>query len=318
MKLTADKLERLIFIKFLLTQAENQKEFDRPMSSTAILTLHDLVECFFQLGYEHLTQKSKLSGNNILDTYSEELNKILLAKNQSLINKAFIKRLNELRNQLKHATVFIDKKNIQNLYSETEIFLTDFTFILFEIFFDNISIINLVSNEAIRTLLIDAENEIKSKEYHKAMINIGKAFYEYDQMATEVKGKQGFNLVKKYASRVNYTRVYSASFGGNELDSNLRRSLGDIAKDMNEIMNELITIRKIQVLNVDSRKFIAFKDIMPHVTKYQKLENDAYVLVYHIPNEEKLTAESFSIEQVKFCFDFVVESVFNYQNKAYA
>lgn len=318
MKLSADKTERLIFVKYLLGQSEHQKGLERPVSSTAILTLHDLVECFLQLAYEHLTQKSKLNGNNILDTYSEELNKILSPKGELLINKAFIKRLNELRNQLKHATIFIDKKNIDNLHAETEIFLIDFTTIFFQIAFSEISILNLLSNEIIRDQLIDAENQIKLSEYKNAIISIGKAFYEYEQMATEIKGKQGYNLVKTYHSRVDYTRVYHYSIGGKDLDSNLQRGLEDVAKDINEIKNDIITMRKVQLLNVDTRKYLAFKDIMPHVSKVQRHENNLFFYEYFIPQADKIDNKTYTSEQVKFCFDFVVDSIFNFQDRAYA
>jgi hypothetical protein len=318
MNVTADKIERLIFVKYLLGQSEHQKELERPVSSSAILTLHDLVECFLQLAYEHLTQKSKLNGNNILDTYSGEINKILLSKGESLINKAFIKRLNELRNQLKHATIFIGKKNIQNLHAETEIFLIDFTSIFFQISFAEITILNLLSSETIRNLLIDPEKQIKLSEHKNAIISIGKAFYEYEQMATEIKGKQGYSLVKTYHSRVDYTRVYRVSSGGNDLDSNLRRSLEDVAKDINEIKNDILTMRKVQLLNVDTRKYLAFKDIMPHVSKVQRHENNEFFYEYFIPQADKIDNSTYSVEQVKFCFDFVVDSIFNFQNKAYA
>ena len=62
-----------------------------------------------QLVYEQLTGKAKLNGNQILDNYSGKINEILQT------DETFIKRINELKNQLKHATIFIDKKNIQNL-----------------------------------------------------------------------------------------------------------------------------------------------------------------------------------------------------------
>ena len=105
LKITADKIERLVFIKYLLTQAEISKDLDRPISSTTILTLHDAVECFLQLSYEQLTGRAKLNGNQILDNYADKINEILLPDKKPQINKAFIKRINELRNQLKHATI---------------------------------------------------------------------------------------------------------------------------------------------------------------------------------------------------------------------
>ena len=71
MVISADKLERIVFVKYLLHQAERTKELERPLSSAAILILHDAIECFLQLVFEQLTGKSKISGQNILEVYTQ-------------------------------------------------------------------------------------------------------------------------------------------------------------------------------------------------------------------------------------------------------
>ena len=98
MALSRDKIERLTFVKYLFTQAGVQKNLDRPLSSSAILIIHDCVECFLQLCYELKTGKTKLTSQNILDTYSEELNKEFALNGGLQINKSFIKRINIFKN----------------------------------------------------------------------------------------------------------------------------------------------------------------------------------------------------------------------------
>jgi hypothetical protein len=176
MKLSRDKIERLTFVKYLHYQAGQQKNLERPLSSSAILTIHDCVECFLQLCFEVKTGKSKTSSQNILDTYSEELNKVFSEEKQQQINKSYIKRINDLRNQLKHATIFTDTKQIPNLYTETELFLTDFTNQVFNIEFDKLSLIQLISEGDVKTYLLESENHISKNELQKAMWSIGKAF----------------------------------------------------------------------------------------------------------------------------------------------
>jgi hypothetical protein len=301
-----------------LSQAEKQKDFDRPNSSTTILTLHDLVECFLQLALEHLTNKNKLSGNNILDVYSEELNKVLVADGSTPINKAYIKRLNELRNQLKHVTIFIDKKNIENLYSETEIFISDFIQIFFEITLNDISILQLLTNEDIKNHLMDAEKKLIEKEYHKAIISIGKAFYEYKHIATSINDKRGYSMLTNYNSNVSYVRRSEITMGSKPLESSLRNGLIEIAKDINKINKEIINLREIQLLSVDIRKYLYFEDIMPHISKIQRhVSGKEFIIEFYIPEEATLTKENYTYEQVKFCFDFVIDSVFKFQNKIY-
>lgn len=304
MNITADKIERLVFVKYLLTQAEISKELDRPISSTTILTLHDAVECFLQLAYEQLTGKAKLNGNQILDTYADKINEIHLSDNKPQINKAFIKRINELRNQLKHATIFIDQKNIQNLYSETDLFFNDFTLIFFNLDFYELSLTTLISNKEIQNHLIIAERDIKRKEYQKAMFSIGKAFYEIETIGTKVEGKYGENILSKHYI-VDYLIKYRAQFGGSELDGVLRENLKEIAEDINRIQDDLHDLKKVISLSADLKKYKRFRTTIPYVTKI--IKGGTGEVEFWIPDEERNNVVEYKIDQVKFCFDFVTE-----------
>jgi uncharacterized protein YutE (UPF0331/DUF86 family) len=304
MKITADKIERLVFVKYLLTQAEISKDLDRPISSTTILTLHDAVECFLQLSYEQLTGKAKLTGNQILDNYSDKINEVLLLENKPQINKSFIKRINELRNQLKHATIFIDKKNIQNLFSETDLFFNDFTQIFFNLNFHELSLTSLISNEEIQKHLLGAEKEIKNKEFQKAMFLIGKAFYELEAIGTKVEGRYGENILSKHHI-IDYLIKYRAQFGGDEPDNVLRENLKEIAEDINRIQDDLHDLKKVVSLSADLKKYKKFRTNIPFVTKIIKGETGK--IEFWIPDEEKDVVIEYKIDQVKFCFDFVTE-----------
>lgn len=304
MEISEDKLERLVFVKYLLAQAEISKEMDRPLSSTAILTLHDSVECFLQLSYEQLTQKAKLSGNNILDTYTDKINEILQINGSPLISKAFIKRLNELRNQLKHATIFIDQKNIQNLFTETDLFFSDFTQTIFNLNFQELSLTTLISNEIIRKHILDAENFIKNEQYQEAMFSLGKAFYEIEDFGTKVSGKYGENMLSKHHI-VDYLIKYRAQFGGNEPDRVLSENLKEIAQDINRIQDDLHDLKKVISLSADLKKYKKFRTTIPHVSKI--IKGDTGAVEFWIPDEERGNIVIYPLEQVKFCFDFVTE-----------
>lgn len=303
MTIIADKIERLVFVKYLLKQAEISKELNRPLSSTTILTLHDAVECFLQLAYEHLTGKSKLTGNNILDTYSDKINDILKDNHKPLINKAFIKRINELRNQLKHATIFIDNKNIQNLFSETELFFIDFTKTIFDIIFSEISLTRLISHDEIRKYLVIAEKDIEENNFQLALFSIGKAFYELDKLATEVKGEHGENILSKH-HRIDYISKYRFSRGESPTGL-LRNSLKEIAEDINRVQDDLHDFRKALSLSVDFKQYKRFQIIIPYVTKLVRGETGE--IFWWIPDEEKDIKKEYSKSQTKFCFDFVMD-----------
>lgn len=64
--------------------------------------------------------------------------------------------------------------------------------------FEQISLINLILRDEVRGQLLDAEAKIKDRHYQPAMFAIGKAFYELDDMAIDLKGKYGENLLSKH------------------------------------------------------------------------------------------------------------------------
>lgn len=304
MNITPDKIERLIFVKYLLRQAEQNKNLERPLSSTSILTLHDAVESFLQLAFEQLTGKSKPSGHLILDTYADRINEVLLTEKKIQINKAFIKRINELRNQLKHSTIFIDQKNIQNLYSETEIFLIDFSSTIFNLPFENISLLNLIKSGVVKDYLSEAKKNIQKKSFQAAIFSIGKAFYELEDDMVKVKDKHGRNLMAAFP-KINYLIKYMAGINQPDLDSKLEENLTEIADDINHLHEELHDLKKIVSLSVDVKDYKKFKVIMPYITKIQK--GDDGKIKFWIPNEEMGKKVDYEFSQVKFCFDFVTE-----------
>lgn len=304
MEITADKIERLVFVKYLLTQAEASKEMDRPLSSTTILTLHDAVECFLQLAFEQKTGKAKLNGGQILYTYADKINEVLREEKKPEIHKAFLKRLNELRNQLKHATIFIDQKNIQNLFSETELFFHDFTSTIFDLNFQELSLTSLISNKEIQKHLFDAENHLKNEQRQVAMFSIGKAFYEIEDLETKVHGQFGENMLSKHYI-VDYLIKYRAQFGGESPDQLLHENLEEIAKDINRVQDDLHDLKKVISLSADLKRYKKFKSEIPHVSKIVKGETGK--VEFWIPDEDRGTVREYSFEQVKFCFDFVTE-----------
>lgn len=302
--MTRDKTERLAFVKYLLFQAKTQKDLERPMSSSAILTIHDCVECFLQLCFEVTTGKAKTSANNILDTYSEEINKVLKEQDKTPISKSFIKRINDLRNQLKHSTIFTDHNQIPNLYVETEMLLNDFTSIIFNISFDQVSLVELVTNEEVKRFLFDAQNFIQKKEYQEAMWSIGKAFYEIKNERTIVEGKYGENVLRKPFD-VDYLIKYKRGLGGSEPDKILKENLIEIAKDINKLQAEIQNIKTTLSLAVDLNKYTYFKEHMPYISKLVYPETEE--IKFWIPDEERKQQVNYNIETVKFCFNFVLE-----------
>lgn len=307
MNLSRDKIERLTFVKYLHFQAGQQTNLERPLSSSAILTIHDCIECFLQLCFELVTGKSKTSSSNILDTYAEELNRIFYDNKQPQINKAYIKRINDLRNQLKHATIFTDLKQIPNLYTETTLFLTDFTSQVFEITFNQISLVLLINDENIKTHLIESEKYILANELQKAMWSIGKAFYELEKSLNHLEGKQGGNILDD-GYEADYMIKYGAQIFGDKdsmPDIVLSENLAAIADDVNRLQTQITDLKTILSLSVDIKEYTFFQQNIPYVSKI--IEATSGNVKFWIPDEERKTEVKYNLATVKTCLNFVIE-----------
>lgn len=304
MEISRDKIERLVFVKYLLSQANAQKNLERPLSSSAILTIHDSIECFLQLCYEITNAKTKLKSQNILDTYAEEINKILLEQQKPPINKAYIKRINDLRNQLKHATIFVDEKQIPNLYTETEIFLTDFTDLIFGFSFDKISLVELIPDETIKNVLIEAETEIENGEYFKAMRQIGIAFYELKNKLAKIQGMPNENIFGSIF-QIDYMIKYGAQFGGSFPDSVLTENLAEIASDINRLQDDIVDIKTILSLSVDIKEYVKFVKNTPSV--HGILTGTDNKLEYWALEDNYDVKPNYKLEEVKKSLNFVIE-----------
>jgi uncharacterized protein YutE (UPF0331/DUF86 family) len=304
MNISRDKIERLTFVKYLLSQADTQKNLERPLCSSAILTIHDCIECFLQLCFEVKTGKAKISSQKILETYTDEINKVLLEESKPQINKAFIKRINELRNQLKHSTIFIDQKLIPELYTESKLFLTDFTELIFKMPFEKISLIELITDEPIRIILRDAENDINNIEYYEAMRKIGIAFYELKAKLTKVNGSYNQNVFGSNF-QIDYMIKYGAQFGGSEPDNVLRENLVEIANDINKLQDDIIDLKTIMSLSVNIKEYMIFREKTPDVRGLARAENEKPE--YWTVEDNYNVKPSYSLEEVKNSLNFVIE-----------
>lgn len=304
MEISRDKIERLVFVKYLLFQANKQQNLERPLSSSAILTIHDSVECFLQLCFEITTSKTKLNSQNILATYCEEINKVLLENKKQQINSAYIKRINDLRNQLKHATIFVDEKQIPNLFTETEMFFNDFTESIFGLAFAKISLIELISDETIKSILAQAEQEIENAEYFKAMRQIGIAFYELKSRLTKLHGSKNENIFGSIF-QVDYMIKYGAQFGGSYPDSVLRENLGEIANDINHLQDDIVDIKTILSLSVDIKYYVHFERIIPKV--HGILTGKDNIIDYWAVEDNYDVKPIYTLEEVKKSLNFVTE-----------
>jgi hypothetical protein len=310
MSLSKEQIDRVVFSKYLLTQAKQHKDKAVPTSSFSILILHDLVEIILAVGTEiHAPQFSKPS-TKILEALTIELNKVLIEKGTP-INIQVIKRLNERRNGLKHATIFVNKMDVQNLYSETETFFIDFSKILFDLDYDRISLASLVSIDKVREHLLESEDYLKDNKYTEAIISITKSYHYFEQSELKVKGVIGY-----LGFSTDYMRDFSTrsiNLGTARPDANLSRLATKVGKDITKLDNRITEIERVISLDVDYNSFRKFKQLLPHFYLPNTADKDDKLNFSEI-SLDRLAQFSYTEDQVKFCYDFVINACLKVAN----
>lgn len=124
-----------------------------------------------------------------------------------------------------------------------------------------------------------------------------------DKLVTEVKGEHGENILSKH-HRIDYISKYK--FSREEAPTGLlKKSLEEIAEDINRVQDDLHDLRMALSLSVDFKKYKRFQIIIPYVTKL--VRGEASEVFWWIPDEEKNIKKEYSKSQTKFCFDFVMD-----------
>jgi len=275
-------LKRLSFIKYLYIIASEQSDKPEPLCNTSILTFHDSLELFLQLACEH---------NNIDTAKTDFMGYFsLLKKEVNLTQTETMKRFNQVRVSLKHHGTMATKADLNSFKVSCQNFFIENTKTVFDIDFDIISFIDLVSYIKTRDHLLLAENKMKIKDYGEAINEITLAFWE--MIAEYKEGK-----IERYGKVPIY--FFTNDFGFRTqadmfIDSKNIRGFSQYVKDSLESIEKILDIL---TLGINYQKFTKFHLMTPNFTR-----------TFGGGFLNKWQDIGYNNENVKWCFDFVIES----------
>ena len=282
-------IQRLAFIKYLLNVAIGQSRQPEPLAAASILTFHDSIELFLQLACEHLNADTKER------TQFKQYWEILKPKvsDSGLAQKESMKRLNKARVGLKHHGILPTKLDVEAYRASVRNFFEDNTPLVFGIELENISMVNLVKYEAVKKRLKQAEVFKKDGELEKAMVEIAIAFKQlvdcYETSKRSPLGCSPFSFKEDIYLDTDYM--------GSHFE--------DIVCYIDDSLATMQDAIKILSFGLDYRKYARFQLLIPQV--FQRTNNEGYG---HRIMREGAT----SIEDYKFCHDFVIESALHLQD----
>lgn len=278
-------LQRLSFIKYLFSIGLYQSNQPEPLCGVSILSFHDSVELFLELSSEKLNIGKNSQG--FMDYWDMINNK---TEDRVLTQKESMKRLNKARVNLKHHGIIPSKLDIESFRAVTQAFFNENCPTVFEIDFDNISLIDLIKFERPKEFLKKAK-EVFSKDLIKESLENLALSFEY--------------LIIDYEKSIKDKLYRSPFFFGRSMEY-LRGSLDPNynnygVQDLTEAIESMQKALKVLSLGIDYRKYAKFDSIVPPVQFLGNLENRKP----YITMGEKIELRK---EDLEFCIDFIIES----------
>lgn len=296
-----EAVRRLTFIKYLSNLGIDQARKPEPFCWTAVLTLHDSMELFLELALEFHGSGKKLKDMGIMQ-YWDELSSILKSKGKNeLSQRISMEKLNEARVAFKHHGTPPSKIAIDGFKNCASNFFEENTKLVFDVRFDDLSMLELVRCQDAKNCLKEAEELAKQNKTEEALDRVAVALEvlidDYEERKTDQFGRSPFFFGRGMT-------FLGSFFIGAE------GRLGNFIDATKESIEALQTAVKILSLSLDYRRYARFRLLTPHV---EAMPDGKYDVI----RRNRGSKGAPSIEDVNFCMDFVIESALALQEFDY-
>lgn len=288
--------KRLSFVKYFHNLALTQANQPSPQNSISVLMFHDCIELFLILAAEKV--EANVSDRMFILDYVNVINQKLVE--EKLSQKASIKRLNDARKAFKHKGILLEESEIESLKITSRLFLDENSPLIFDINFEDISMIDLVENQNVKQILKNSQDFLNDDNLKKSLEHIAIAYLvlikEYE-ISKEISGFSVFNVLGwefRFQSRFNLSEGM--------------RKIVDAFENVNKALKPLF-------LGIDYRKYVRFISLTPDVLEHRgaypengiDLTEDYYekfTIVWFRDRSE----QDFKKVDVQYCFDFIINA----------
>jgi hypothetical protein len=272
MSLSLSLTRRLVIVRYLLQIGIEQSRKAEPLGGLAILPLHDSVELFLHTTLEHC--KGELRGSKDFLSYWPALEE----KGFKLTQKEGMRRFNLARVSVKHHGTLPAHSNLEEFRVMVSTFLSENCAAIFSQELTRMSLANLIRDEAVRDLIVAAEQCINAADYKSAIENVSLAFRR--SLSQYLRGKPGSD----YRNRL-FTpgQSYFSSLGFS-FDPMFGETSRQIVRNMEQMQTEFSEAIAVVAYNLDFDGYRYLKTYGPvihelvgasmHVEWFREIEFD--------------------------------------------
>lgn len=171
-------MQRMILAKLLYDNgiiATTTTGNDRLRFAQGIISFHDSVELSLGAIADHLNIPLKKNNVSLLD-YVENIPKDDSERRRIPCSQQ-LKILNTLRNNIKHQGILPDLEANKHFPATITSYFNDICFSFFDLDFNQINLIGLISNQELKNLLIQAETALLKHEYELSFKSLSLVMY---------------------------------------------------------------------------------------------------------------------------------------------
>ncbi len=285
-------ITRIAFAKYLYDVGTQQALMPDPLCSAALLSFHDCADLVFQAVYEHLEVKANKNRMYLID-YAEEIVNYL--RNEKKVDISAIKRLNDLRNPIKHSTFFASPAQVNSIALGLSPVLDDVVSKVFKGHsFTSTSMVDLIIFEQPRQALRNAQDALRNADYVNAFVYIHRAF----SLILKIHEEQIRTGILPEDLRNFRWRRYTVE---NDADIEFERLLQEL-RDTIDILKDTV---KLSSIGIDMHELAKYRKIMPNI-----FLSDSGTVIQNVPKKPDYSREDFN-----YCLSFVIKYALRLQMK---
>lgn len=288
--------KRLTYIKYLYHQGVEQSKLPEVIAGFALMQFHDCIEMFLLLVAENLGKKDYTKWSFM--QYWTEID--------SLTMRDAMNTMKQRRVSLKHHGSFPSHDDVVECRINVETFLRENVKMQFDIDFDSISLVDLISYKSVRSPLYIAVQKMNNGKLYDSLVQARIAF---DNLLEDYEGTK----MHWYRSILEIGKKQGNKYKDFVKNASLKNANNNMVwfKEITETTNELRDVAKITALGIDFKKYVLFKAVTPRIIRFIGEGCD-------IEDETSLSNRvNFSDDLCNICVNFVIDSAVKLQETDY-
>ena len=295
--------KRLALVKYLYQQGIETSYKADAIAGFSVLNFHDAVEMFFLVALEHSGTREQNKPNAKSKLFLMDFFELL----PNATMKTAINSLNLCRNAIKHNGQFPSKIDIEKHRVNVGQFFSENCKEFFDVDFETVSLIDLVSFPKTHSFLTEAQNNLNNESFYECLAECSKAF---DCLLREYNSNKIFEFDSIFEIGDKSDKSYERFVNDVSLNDNAARRNKQWFERASKTINELRDLQQLMIMGVDCNRYVLFDTVTPDLYYWEGEDK------YDVHCSQQYLEERVFInkETCEMCISFIIDTALQFQN----